>query len=102
MRASISSRPLRSKAMPHNRFTDGARHQKLQQVVAPARLRTSPRHAATAERLTANERAGSAAIDIQISDPKLAANAFDVTRRPRVKAAGQGIFAIGGQFQRFV
>jgi hypothetical protein len=52
----------------------------LQQVVRTAGLRTDARELETAERLTADERAGDFAIDVEVAHAKFSLRAGDVHR----------------------
>src|SRR6266496_6505532 len=68
------------KTTPETVLGDDARHEKVLEVFAAARLGSTAAHPESAERLTFHDRAGDGPIDIKISANHFVFHALDVRR----------------------
>src|SRR5690242_20095284 len=83
-------------------FRSNLRLQEQQQVITPTRLRIGSRHVESAERMHANERAGTLAIQIQVPHMKLSARAIELRLVVTVNSARQAKLRIVRDLQSIV
>ena len=74
--------------MPQRVLADGPGFEELLHVVGTAGLPSRSRRLQTAERVTPDDGAGGAAVQIQIADPQFAPRLFEVGRGAREDASG--------------
>src|SRR5688572_18225096 len=98
----VSSDPtavLRREAAAGRVLRDGARAQELQQVVRSAGFFSDARQAKAAEGVASDDRAGDAAVDVEVADSELSLHHLDVARVARVEAACERELGVEGKFQ---
>ena len=86
-------------ATAHRVLGDAARFHEVHQVVVPSGLRAHSRHPETAEWLSADERTGDPAVQVEIADSVVAPGSVQVTRLAAEDAAGQFVSGRVGEFE---
>jgi len=83
-------------ASPQAVLRDDARDEEVLEIFAAAGFRTATAQLETTERLAAHDRAGDAAIDVEVAANHLRLRPLDIHRAARVEAAGQRERAVVG------
>ena len=84
-------RRFRREAVAHDVFGDDARDQELEQIIAAAGFGAAAAHLESAERMPPDDRAGAAAVDVNVAGDQLGFDALDVRRAAREKSAGERV-----------
>ena len=80
--------------MAHDVFGDDARDHELEQIIFAAGFGAAAAHFESAEGMTADDRAGAGAIDVNIAGDDLGFGALDVGRAAREKSGGERVVGV--------
>ena len=88
--------------MPHRVLRNAPGVHELQQIIRAAGFGADAAHLEAAEGLAVDDGSGDLAVDVEIADAELTADAGDVGGAAGEQAAGEGVLGAVGDFESFV
>src|SRR5882757_5304442 len=98
----VFGRGFGGETVAHDVFGDDARNEEVQQIIAAAGLGAATAHFESAERMPADYRAGTGAIDINIPGDELGLHPFNVSWTAREESGGERVIGVVSNSDRVV